>query len=36
MRAGGRVGGTPELCIVMGVDDNPTPSSLPLSLENIG
>lgn len=27
--ARGRVGGTPELCIVMGVDDNPTPSSLP-------
>lgn len=27
--AGGRVGGTPELRIVMGVDDNLTPSSLP-------
>lgn len=27
--ARGRVGGTPELSIVMGVDDNPTPSSLP-------
>lgn len=29
MRGRGRVGGTPELRIVMGVDDNLTPSLLP-------
>lgn len=30
MRGRGRVGGTPELRIVVGVDDNLTPSLLPL------
>lgn len=35
-RGVGRVGGTPELLIVMGVDDNLTPSSLPSVWRTLG